>query len=177
MTYDFSKLSSQDFEELICDLLQAEWNVRLESFTMGRDRGIDLRCLSGPDSTVIIQCKHRPAANFRRLRSDVVREELPKIEQLNPKRYLLVTSVGLTPENKEQLVDSLAPFVSRSDDIIGRSEVNSLIRKHPDVEVSNFKLWLTSTAVMKRVLHNAQQCQTEFEVERVMRRLPHICSE
>lgn len=172
MTYDFSKLSSQDFEELVCDLLQADWNMQLESFTMGRDKGIDLRCLSGKGAPVIVQCKHRPAADFRRLHSDILREELPKIEKLNPKRYVLVTSVGLTPPNKEKLVDSLSPFVSRSDDIIGRSEVNSLIRKHPDVEVSNFKLWLTSTAVMKRVLHNAQQCQTEFEVERVMRRLP-----
>ena len=172
MTYDFSKLSSQDFEELVCDLLEAEWDIRLESFTVGRDKGIDLRCLSGQDAPVIIQCKHRPAANFRRLHSDMLRKELPKIKKLKPKRYVIVTSVGLTPANKEQLLDALSPFVAGTDDILGRTEVNSLVRRHSDVELKNYKLWLTSTAVMTRVLHNAQQCQTDFEVERVIGRLP-----
>ena len=85
---------------------------------------------------------------------------------------MLVTSVGLTPPNKDELLECLSPYVASSEDIYGRDEVNSLLRKHPSVEKSNFKLWLTSTAIMQRVLHNAQQCQTEFEVDRVMRRLP-----
>ena len=41
--YDFRSLSSQDFEELVRDLLQAEWKVALEAFKAGRDAGIDLR--------------------------------------------------------------------------------------------------------------------------------------
>jgi hypothetical protein len=41
--YDFEQLSSRDFEEQVCDLLQAEWGVALEAFKMGRDQGVDLR--------------------------------------------------------------------------------------------------------------------------------------
>jgi hypothetical protein len=41
--YDLKQLSSRDFEELARDLLQAEWNVSLEAFKAGRDKGIDLR--------------------------------------------------------------------------------------------------------------------------------------
>jgi hypothetical protein len=41
--YDFTSLSSQDFEELTRDLLQEEWKVWLEAFKTGRDGGIDLR--------------------------------------------------------------------------------------------------------------------------------------
>ena len=37
---------------------------------------------------------------------------------------------------------------------------------------ANFKLWLTSTNVLERVLHNAAICQTDFEVERLGRKLP-----
>ena len=43
--HDFNRLFSFDFEELICDLLQAEWETRLEIFMPGRDSGIDLRAL------------------------------------------------------------------------------------------------------------------------------------
>jgi hypothetical protein len=61
-TYEFSRLSAYDFEELARDLLQEEWSVRLEAFTAGRDGGIDLRCLHEPEGTVIVQCKHMPGA-------------------------------------------------------------------------------------------------------------------
>jgi len=55
--YDFKSLSSQDFEELVRDLLQAEWNVTLEAFKSGRDKGIDLRYSPGDGGKTIIQCK------------------------------------------------------------------------------------------------------------------------
>ena len=41
--YTFTSLSPQDFEELVRDLLQVEWNVAIEAFKTGRDGGIDLR--------------------------------------------------------------------------------------------------------------------------------------
>jgi len=41
--YDFRTLSPLDFEELVRDLLQAELQIRLESFSPGRDQGIDFR--------------------------------------------------------------------------------------------------------------------------------------
>ncbi|MDP3599253.1 MAG: restriction endonuclease, partial [Nitrospirota bacterium] len=56
--YDFKSLSSQDFEELIRDLLQAEWKLALEAFRSGRDHGIDLRYASAAGGATIIQCKH-----------------------------------------------------------------------------------------------------------------------
>jgi hypothetical protein len=43
MTYDFTTLSPDDFENLVADLLSREWGRRLESFKPGKDRGIDLR--------------------------------------------------------------------------------------------------------------------------------------
>jgi len=56
--YNFKSLSSQDFEELVRDLLQAEWNVALEAFKTGRDSGIDLRYAHAAGGAIIIQCKH-----------------------------------------------------------------------------------------------------------------------
>jgi hypothetical protein len=170
--HDFSRLSSFDFEELVCDLLQAEWRTRLEIFTPGPDSGIDLRAFVDSTKETIIQCKHVPGSTFAQLLSHLRREELPKVKVLGPARYVLIVSIGLTPENKRTLTKLFHPYLRRQTDILGRTEINSLLRRHKNVETNNFKLWLTSTAVLQRVLHNAQHCQTEFEVERVRRKLP-----
>lgn len=62
-TYDFTRLSAFDFEELALDLLQAEWKTELEIFTPGPDAGIDLRAFSDTDQETIVQCKHLDQAD------------------------------------------------------------------------------------------------------------------
>jgi hypothetical protein len=89
--YDFTNLSSQDFEELSRDLLQAEWGVRLEAFKSGRDKGIDLRYARAEHKTTIVQCKHYIGSGFSKLLSHLKLEEKPKIALLKPKRYVVVT--------------------------------------------------------------------------------------
>ena len=64
-----------------------------------------------------------------------------------------------------------------SGDIIGQTETNQLLKKHPHIEQRNFKLWLTSKALLDQVLHNAELCHTDFAVDKIARRLPDICAE
>src|SRR5271165_2146290 len=146
--YDFSTLSSQDFEELSRDLLQAEWNVALEAFKAGRDSGIDLRYTPTDGGKTIIQCKHYVGSGFNKLLKHLRECERPKIEVLRPSRYVVVTSVGLTPGNKDEIACALHPFVVNVSDIIGAEDLEGLLSRHPAVERANFKLWLTSTSVI-----------------------------
>jgi hypothetical protein len=46
------------------------------------------------------------------------------------------------------------------------------LRKHSEIEKAHYKLWLTSTAVLERVLHSAEHCQTDFQIDRIRRKLP-----
>ncbi|SIQ48853.1 Restriction endonuclease [Aromatoleum tolulyticum] len=171
--YNFDALSPQDFEELARDLLQAEWGVRLEAFRAGRDRGIDLRYSPGPGRGTIVQCKHYAQSGFSKLLAHLRDNELPKIRLLRPCRYVVVTTVRLTPDNKGAIAAAMAPYVQNpSVDIFGGDDIESLLSRHPRVEQANFKLWLTSTAVLENVLHNAERCRTDFEVERIRRKLP-----
>lgn len=170
--YSFASLSSQDFEELVRDLLQAEWNVPLEAFKSGRDSGIDLRYATARGSDTIIQCKHFAGSGYNKLLSHLRTSELPKVQKLNPARYLVVTSVGLSPANKDEIVKALAPFVLNANDVVGAGDIEGLLSRHQNVERANFKLWLTSISVLERVMHNAEHCQTDFGVERIRRKLP-----
>jgi hypothetical protein len=170
--YDFTSLSSQDFEDLVRDLLQAEWKVALEAFKSGRDQGIDMRYSPANGGKTIIQCKHYVGSGFSKLLAHLATGERPKVELLRPTRYVVATSVALSPGNKDDIVRALHPFVINAADVIGAEDLEGLLSKHPDVERANFKLWLTSTSVIERVLHNAEVCHTEFEIERIRRKLP-----
>lgn len=171
-TYDFTRLSAFDFEELILDLLQADWETSLEIFTPGRDGGVDLRAFSESKEEAIVQCKHMPNTTFAKLLAHLKTEELPKVRALAPKRYVLATSLGLSPANTKALVTLFKPYLRRQSDVYGRDRINALLRRHKKVETANFKLWLTSTAVLQRVLHNAEHVQTQFEVRLVSRKAP-----
>ena len=170
--HDFKQLSSRDFEELARDLLQADWGVALEAFTVGRDQGIDLRHISVDRGTTIVQCKHYAGSGYSQLLSRLRSSELEKVKLLRPQRYVLVTSVGLTPPNKDAIQKLFRPYIISPQDIIGADDLNGLLKRHTEVARSNFKLWLTSTEMLERVLHNGEIVQTDFEIERVMRKLP-----
>ena len=154
MNYDFMTLSSEDFEHLIRDLFSAEWGSQLESFKSGPDGGIDLRHsrVSQGQKTTIIQCKrYSPSSVARLLRT--MNGEKSKINQLKPARYVLVTSVRLSPLNKDALCNALQPWVRSTGDIYGATELNGLLNTHPAVLRSHFKLWISSTTVLESVLH------------------------
>ena len=163
--YDFHQLSPHDFERLVRDLLQTHWSKQLESFKAGRDGGIDLRYSRGPDS-IIVQVKHYVRTSFAGLIRNLKGEEA-KISKLSPSRYIVVTSLPLSPENKEKIVAALpsAPLVVS--DILGQDDLNNLLGRHPVVEQGHPKLWLTSRSVLDNVLHNAEVTRSEFEVRRI----------
>ena len=168
---EFSRLSEYDFELLVRDLLSAEFNVRFESFARGRDKGIDLRYLApappfslGRANTrpdIVVQCKHYARTGFSGLKSKLNRQEKAKVEKLAPKRYILATSVDLTPDNKSDIRSLFGTRIISDSDILGASDLGLLLTRHPAVERIHYKLWLTSTAVLDKVLHSEIYQQTE----------------
>lgn len=170
--FNFEALSPPDFEGLVRDLLQADWNVSLESFKEGRDSGIDLRYAPVNGGKTIVQCKRYSKSGYAKLLANLRDDEKPKIELLNPDRYVVATVIGLTPANKDKIISAMCPYVLTSSDVIGADDLDGLLSRYPHIERANFKLWLTSTAVLERVLHNAEVCQTDFEVARARRKLP-----
>jgi len=65
----------------------------------------------------------------------------------------------------------LTPFCLSKHDIIGRDDLNSILREVPKVEQSHFKLWLTSEAVLNRVLQNDVFVQSWITQEEIRHRL------
>lgn len=168
--YDFRSLSSYDFALLARDLLQASLDKHLESFAEGPDSGIDFRYKDN-STNLIVQSKHYAESGFAALTSVLRRKERQKVEALAPTRYVLATSVSLTPNRKDEILEILRPYCLGSSDIYGREDINNLLGQHEDIERRNFKLWLTSETVLRRVLEAGIFTDSEAHLERVRMRL------
>jgi hypothetical protein len=170
--HDFHTLSPLDFEELVRDLLQAQWKVRLESFGPGADRGIDARLLDGPHK-VVIQAKHMLGSGYRGLLRQLAAER-EKMAALSPSRYVLATSVPLTPARKDEVAAAMPGVPLTPPDIVGQEDLNNLLRLHPEVERQHFKLWLSSTAVLERILHSGVYNRTAAEIDIIRAMVPRF---
>jgi len=163
MSYDFSTLNDKDLEELALDILSEKFKIDFQAFKIGADKGIDLRYASDSyENEIIVQVKHYLNSGISKLKSDLKKKEIPKIKSLNPKRYILVTSLALTPKIKEELKTILHPFILSTNDILGKNELNYFLRKFQDIETAHFKLWLSSTNVLRRILNNGIKGRSEF---------------
>ncbi len=153
--HTFAGLSAADFEDLCCDLLTKALELRFQSFPQGPDRGIDLLHGQSANGGTIVQCKHFAKSGYSKLSSALKNQELPKLQQLNPSRYIVCTSVELTYSKKESLARLLDPYCRSISDIYGADEIRALLRQNPDIERQHYKLWLTSAEVLNSIFATA----------------------
>jgi hypothetical protein len=165
--YTFESLSPVDFEDLSRDLLERELGFSLESFKPGKDAGIDLRYSRATNGDLIVQCKHFRGSGLKALISHLRRSELEKIRRLNPSRYLLITSVPLSPSDKETIQALLAPYIQVAQDILGSNDINGLLSKFPEVERRHFKLWLASAEALDHFFNRPERSRSAALVDRV----------
>jgi hypothetical protein len=153
--YTFSTLNDRDFELLTQDLLQAEFGVTLEGFKSGKDQGMDLRYTRG-DENLIAQCKHYYKSGLNKLIRDLTNKkgEFVKAKKLNSTRYILVTSVELSPINKAKIFQESNGLIKEVTDIIGNEDLNNFLGKYPEIEKKHYKLWLSSTNILEKIFHN-----------------------
>lgn len=171
--YDFSTLNDKEFEEIARDLLNAKYGLALQNFKVGRDKGIDLRfSTSENNNSIVVQVKHYANSTYAQLKHTIHKKELPKVEKLNPNRYIVVTSMSLSATEKDELKNILSPYVITSNDIIGREDLNSYLVEFNQIEKKYFKLWFSSIDVFNAVINNAIEGRTRYLLEKIQKKIP-----
>jgi len=146
--------------------------IRFELFKPGRDGGIDLRnCLK--NENIVVQCKHFFNTPFRVLMKSLEKEKI-KVADFNPTRYIVATSCGLTPNNKNKILSIFSPYCHSGNDIYGRNDILKLLKDHEKVAKQNFKLWFTSESILKKILHSKLINQTEIDLENFQESVPKL---
>lgn len=165
LDYDFKSLNDKEFEALVVDLLSSDFGVRIERFKPGKDKGVDGRFYALNGDEVIIQSKHYIKSGYKLLLKKLIDEELGKVKKLGAKRYIIATSIELSRFQKNEIATRLAPYIIRPDDIYGAEDLNSLLKKYSKIEENYYKLWLSSTNVMKIIYNSAIKGRSKDLIE------------
>jgi GTPase SAR1 family protein len=173
-SYDFRTLNDKDFEELCRDLLNEREKadgVQFQSFKRGKDGGIDLRFSTvNYKNEIIVQVKHYLESGKEKLIQDL-KDELPKVLQLQPNRYIIATSVGLLPQDKDKIKELFHPYIQNSSDILCNEDINALLVQYHRIQEEHPKLWLTNALVIKRILLSGVIGRSQFKKEDIYRKL------
>jgi hypothetical protein len=167
--YDFRSLSPIDFEMLARDLLNADLNLKLVSFGVGPDGGIDLRDARVGIET-IVQCKHRPDAT----KADLVRAAGTEANRWKPndmRSYFFVTSSDVSPEAETAVLGALSPLPVSPDSVWHQGALNAALSRNSFVERDHFKLWLSSAQALERITAASQWQRSEQLLQRVSERV------
>lgn len=165
LNYDFHNLlSAFEFECFSRDLINAHEGLGLASFAEGKDGGIDLRCSKVNGKSIIVQAKRNN--NYSTLKT-ALKKEVEKVKRLNPQRYMITTTVNLSPANKDEIVAMFSPYIHNEHDIWAKQDLNMILAEHPDVERQYYKLWLASTTVLNTILNKNIFNWTSFESDAI----------
>ena len=134
--YDFNGfLDEKEFEEICCDLIQIRENVDLETFSAGKDGGIDLRGTIN-NKTVIIQSKKY--STYGTLKTHLKNIEINRVKKLQPERYILIISMGLTPKRKDEILDIFKDYIHTKTDLITGTDIKKYLRSEKYMEVLKY---------------------------------------
>lgn len=169
--YDFSTLNDKEFENLSIDLISKDRDKRFERFKAGKDGGIDGRFYHDDGTQEIVQCKHYLKTGFNGLISSLKKKndkginEIDKVNNLSPTKYIFSTSLPLSAENKKTIKELFTPHIKNDNDIYGQEDLNQILGDNPDIVKKYYKLWLSSTVVLDRIFNNAIESRSEFLLE------------
>lgn len=166
--YNFSTINDKELEVLTRDLLTKEFSIPFQSFKTGKDKGIDLRySTDSSENNIIVQVKHYLKSGYNQLLYVLKNTEKAKVQKLNPDRYILVTSIGLSPTDKEKIKDVFTPFILSTNDIFGMDDLNSLLSKHEEIEKKHFKLWFSNINIIQKIINNGVDGRSAFIEEKI----------
>lgn len=170
--YDFHKLlEPYEFQYLVRDILQIKENCFFESFSPGKDEGIDLRKTKN-DNSIIVQIK-RYKNDFNQFLTSLEKYELPKVKKLKPKRYMIVTSVTITETQKKKVLELFKDFIHSPEDILGETDLNNLLgqKEYSLVEINYPNLWFNSANTfleqMDHVINSSVYEASRAEMENI----------
>jgi|GEM_PF-6840502 len=170
MKYTLENLSPVEFTELVQDLLSAEFGQTYTKMLEGPDAGIDI-LFYGNNKTphTVIQCKHYAQSTYSQLVASL-RKEVTKVSKIKPKRYIVATSQQLTLRKKREISALFKEGTLAIDDIFAISDLNHLLRRHGNVESAHYKLWLGSTALLTKILHEGTSVWNQHLKSRIENR-------
>lgn len=149
--YDLTNLNDYEFELLSKDIMKKKLGIELESFSRGKDGGIDICDVNSPHE-IIIQAKHYPKSRFYDLKR-AMNKEKEHIKEHKPQKYYLVTSLSLTKKNKEEIIEMFPSCMKTLSFVVGKENIDDFLEnaENKDIVQKHYKLWLAASSVLQQI--------------------------
>jgi len=146
--FDLSNLNDYEFEILCRDIMSEILSMKLYTFPRGIDGGIDI-CDKNEPHKIVIQVKHYVNSSYSQLKSSL-KNEIPKVKKINPKKYYVCTSKSLTLKNKKEILSLFSGYMKDISFILDENVINTFLERpeSKDIIFKNYKLWLSATNVL-----------------------------
>ncbi|MCK9217202.1 MAG: hypothetical protein M0P77_04690 [Firmicutes bacterium] len=146
--FDLSNLNDYEFEILCRDIMSEILSMKLYTFPRGIDGGIDI-CDKNEPHKIVIQVKHYVNSSYSQLKSSL-KNEIPKVKKINPKKYYVCTSKSLTLKNRKEILNLFSGYMRDISFILDGNIINTFLERpeSKDIIFKNYKLWLSATNVL-----------------------------
>ena len=142
--YNLKNLQWLEFEELCCDVLGEFLKVPVKRGKVGRDGGKDGQVFSD-DGEIVLQVKHYAESGSRSLIGRLKRNEVPKAEWISAKRYIIMTSCELSPNDRDEVFEAYHGLIKSKNDIFSGADICALLSqdRYQWVVRKHYNLWLS----------------------------------
>ncbi|MFZ4453600.1 nSTAND3 domain-containing NTPase [Salibacterium aidingense] len=151
--FDYSNLNDVEFERLCSDIMQRKLNIKLRNFAAGKDGGIDL-VDDLNEKNVVVQVKHYDKSDYYQLKNHL-KNEIEKVEKINPKEYYVFTSMDLTVGRVQEIYNIFSDYMKSDKNILTKNELDDFLNDENNLDIlrTHFKLWFTSDIILKDLLN------------------------
>jgi hypothetical protein len=158
--FNFQNLNDYEFEIVSKDILEKDTGLKFRTFTKGRDGGIDIKGYI--HEGIIAQAKHYIGSAPSKVISSM-KSELKKVKKLNPEKYYIFTSRGLSPDNIDEIYEIYKDYMDSKENIYDGTRIDDLLNQdeYKDIVKKHYKLWLVSSNVLDLVLNQNLFIDTE----------------
>lgn len=144
--FNLANLNDYEFELLCKDLMEKKLSLELHTFSRGIDGGVDI---CDADKRHIIQVKHYTSSRYDKLYRSL-KKEVKNVKSLSPEHYYVCTSLRLTKNNKENIVELFEGYIKNISSIIDGVEIDNFLQltENEEVVAKHYKLWLSATSIL-----------------------------
>ena len=149
--YNLRNIHWLEFEELCCDIAHEILGRDVKRGKTGADGGTDGIIVFG-EERAIVQAKHYIGSGCKALIKHLKSTEVAKAERLAAKRYILMTSCDLSPQNRKEILDLYHGLIKSDADIFSGTDICALLAedKYQWITRMHYNLWLSGIEQLDR---------------------------
>lgn len=149
---DLTRITDREFETLCAEVLGMKLGVDVKQGRPGPDEGVDgLFNVDGLPGGVM-QAKHYLGSGVRVLINRLRNFEVQKAGETNARRYVLMTSCSLGPQDRNLILDIFHGIIRTVDDVYSGDDICTLLDSpgYEWIKKKHYNLWLSDIASLER---------------------------